>query len=80
MSLTGSGTLAAGVAHELNNPAAAAQRASEQLEQAFGALQAARMALGASIAGEDADRIVQELGREGTRGVCLSERFRSIGA
>ena len=33
------GTLAAGVAHELNNPAAAAQRGAEQLRDAFGQLQ-----------------------------------------
>ena len=56
------GTLAAGVAHELNNPAAAAQRASQQLEQAFGALQAARMAVGAALANENVDRMVRELG------------------
>lgn len=36
------GTLAAGVAHELNNPAAAAQRAAEQLREEFAALNAAR--------------------------------------
>jgi len=40
------GTLAAGVAHELNNPAAAAQRAAEQLQQAFAALQQAQLRLG----------------------------------
>jgi PAS domain S-box-containing protein len=35
------GTLAAGVAHELNNPAAAARRAAEQMESSFSALQEA---------------------------------------
>ena len=33
------GTLAAGVAHELNNPAAATHRSSEQLREAFIRLQ-----------------------------------------
>jgi signal transduction histidine kinase len=36
------GTLAAGIAHELNNPAAATRRAAEQLREAFAALNAAR--------------------------------------
>ena len=36
------GTLAAGVAHELNNPAAATRRAAEQLRDAFSALNVAR--------------------------------------
>ena len=36
------GTLAAGVAHELNNPAAATRRAAEQLRDAFAALDSAR--------------------------------------
>ena len=39
------GTLAAGVAHELNNPAAATTRAAEQLRTAFAALGQARLAL-----------------------------------
>jgi signal transduction histidine kinase len=39
------GTLAAGVAHELNNPAAAAGRAAEQLAATFTALQEARQRL-----------------------------------
>lgn len=39
------GTLTAGMAHELNNPAAAAQRASEHLEVAFTDLQEAQLAL-----------------------------------
>ena len=39
------GTLAAGVAHELNNPAAATRRAAEQMRTAFAALGRARLAL-----------------------------------
>ncbi|MCB9664472.1 MAG: PAS domain-containing protein [Alphaproteobacteria bacterium] len=40
------GTLAAGVAHELNNPAAAASRAAQQLVQVFARLQRAQVGLG----------------------------------
>lgn len=39
------GTLAAGVAHELNNPAAATQRAAEQLREAFERFEAANLRL-----------------------------------
>ncbi|MCW5875443.1 MAG: cyclic nucleotide-binding domain-containing protein [Anaerolineales bacterium] len=39
------GTLTAGVAHELNNPAAAIQRGAEQLQSSLAALLAARSAL-----------------------------------
>jgi signal transduction histidine kinase len=39
------GTLAAGVAHELNNPAAATQRGAEQLKEAFARLQATQLEL-----------------------------------
>jgi signal transduction histidine kinase len=39
------GTLAAGIAHELNNPAAAAQRGSEQMQTAFGQYQQAQIEL-----------------------------------
>jgi signal transduction histidine kinase len=42
------GTLAAGVAHELNNPAAAARRASEQLREAFERLEEAHRRLDAA--------------------------------
>ncbi len=48
------GTLAAGVAHELNNPAAAAQRAAEQLRMAFSALRRAELEL-ARLGLTDAD-------------------------
>jgi len=39
------GTLAAGVAHELNNPAAATQRAAQQLTEAFSRLQTVTLQL-----------------------------------
>jgi len=39
------GTLAAGVAHELNNPAAATRRAADQLRQAFGQFEDAQIQL-----------------------------------
>jgi signal transduction histidine kinase len=39
------GTLAAGVAHELNNPAAAAQRAAQQLTETFARLQQVQLRL-----------------------------------
>lgn len=39
------GTLAAGVAHELNNPSAAVQRAAAHLQDAFSALQQAQLTL-----------------------------------
>jgi len=40
------GTLAAGVAHELNNPAAATRRAADQLREAFARLEQAHLRLG----------------------------------
>lgn len=39
------GTLAAGVAHELNNPAAATRRAADQLREAYAALERAHLEL-----------------------------------
>ena len=46
------GTLAAGVAHELNNPAAAAQRAAEQLEHSVAGRAKARTLMGSRGAAE----------------------------
>ena len=46
------GTLAAGVAHELNNPAAAARRAADQLADALQAVDAAHLALTATPLGQ----------------------------
>jgi signal transduction histidine kinase len=51
------GTLAAGLAHELNNPAAAARRSAAELQAAEDAAQAALAQLAAG--GLDADRLAQ---------------------
>ena len=55
------GTLTAGMAHELNNPAAAAQRASEHLEIAFADLHEAQLALRALRHGADVEQLLNEL-------------------
>jgi signal transduction histidine kinase len=58
------GTLSAGVAHELNNPAAAAQRAGEQLEQAFSGLQETQLQLGTSDIPEELWSLLAELNEQ----------------
>jgi len=61
------GTLAAGVAHELNNPAAAAQRAASHLAGALSSLQAAELKLGElkkSEAQNDLLRKMESLARQ----------------
>ena len=55
------GTLAAGVAHELNNPAAAAQRAAEHLESSFAALQKAQIELRGARLSTESERVLDEL-------------------
>ena len=59
------GTLTAGMAHELNNPAAAAQRASEHLEVAFSDLQEAQLALRTLGHGADVVQLSQRPQRPG---------------
>jgi PAS domain S-box-containing protein len=64
------GTLAAGVAHELNNPGAAAQRASVQLGEVFTRLQEAQLALGNIRFDNKTRETIEELdqkAREGAR-------------
>jgi signal transduction histidine kinase len=52
------GTMAAGLAHELNNPAAAARRSADDLAEALGAIGATlRELVDAGIEREDAERI-----------------------
>ncbi len=57
--LTSLGTMAAGLAHELNNPAAAARRAAAQLTEALAAIDSALASfVEAGIEREDAARLV----------------------
>ena len=61
------GKLSAGMAHELNNPAAAARQGAEQLKTSIGRLEQARFSLGAAgLSGEQHDHIA-ELEREAER-------------
>jgi signal transduction histidine kinase len=54
------GTMAAGLAHELNNPAAAARRAAAQLTEALGAIGSALESfVEAGVEREDAEQLVQ---------------------
>jgi signal transduction histidine kinase len=55
------GTLAAGVAHELNNPAAAVRRAASQLEPALAGLRGAFVALATTHVTEDQMRYLADL-------------------
>lgn len=58
------GTLAAGVAHELNNPAAAARRASEQLRDSFARLQEAQRRLGAACLTTAENAVLETIDRQ----------------
>lgn len=51
------GTMAAGLAHELNNPAAAARRAAAQLHQTIGEVQSLICKLGKSLKPEDWEQL-----------------------
>lgn len=65
------GTLAAGVAHELNNPATAARRASEQLRAAMTRLDESRVRLAdvdITRQGRDALRAMEQRAREDATG------------
>ncbi len=55
------GTLAAGVTHELNNPAAAARRAAQQLEESLSALRGAGESLAEGRTHLDVAQLVAEL-------------------
>jgi len=61
------GTLTAGVAHELNNPAAAIQRGEQQLRQALSQLLAAQSALEALQLNNEQKGKADELGAEAVR-------------
>lgn len=55
------GTLTAGMAHELNNPAAAVQRAAEQLESAFRQLRESEAELRSVTLSDSATGLMEEL-------------------
>jgi signal transduction histidine kinase len=65
------GTLTAGMAHELNNPAAASQRAAEQLEIAFKEIQTAHRVIRTLRLDQEAGDLLDELDRQ-AREVPLS--------
>jgi len=52
------GTMAAGLAHELNNPAAAARRAASQLDQTIGSVQTLICRLGKVLKPDDWERLL----------------------
>ena len=52
------GTMAAGLAHELNNPAAAAKRAAAQLQQTVGSVQSLICALGKVLKADDWEHLL----------------------
>jgi len=66
------GTLAAGVAHELNNPAAAARRASEQLVAALARRDQAHLRLDAADIAPNARELLQTLARHAVDGAARS--------
>jgi PAS domain S-box-containing protein len=54
------GRLSAGMAHELNNPASAAQRGAAQLQKTFSQLQGVQLRLGEQkLAGEQLERLIE---------------------
>lgn len=59
------GTLAAGVVHELNNPAAATRRAAEQLSDAIARIEQARLALGEATLSPAARQLLLSLEAQG---------------
>jgi len=65
------GTLVAGVAHELNNPAAATRRAAEQLRDAFAGLEASHLRLGAVTLPAAGQHLLQDLERRGREHAVL---------
>lgn len=71
------GKLSAGMAHELNNPASAAQRSANQLQKVFQRLQDAHWKISNLDLNEDRLRKVEELGQ---RANLKSSRFEDLPA
>ena len=66
------GTMAAGLAHELNNPAAAARRAASQLNQTVEAVQHLICELGPLLKAEEWDHLLEAEQEALTRGASIS--------
>jgi len=69
------GRLAAGLAHELNNPASAAARSATRLEDGLARAEAASRALGSARLTADQQAVIDDVRR-----VCLSRKPGSLGA
>jgi len=61
------GTLTAGIAHELNNPAAAARRGAEQLRSGFASLQQAQVRLNSLTLSPDQQAALLDLGQQASQ-------------
>ena len=72
------GTLAAGLAHELNNPAAAARRAATHLREQFARLQASEMELGALSIGTDEREEMQALASQARERATQTGEFNAL--
>lgn len=72
------GTLSAGLAHELNNPAAAARRAAEQLDASLAALQKAEGELAAAGLSPDALKFIAGLGAQAREAATRTCGLRAI--
>ena len=69
------GTLAAGIAHELNNPAAATRRAAEQLREALVQLENAQVHLAATSIGSDGMQQLAKLEQKGHRQAMRADQL-----
>jgi signal transduction histidine kinase len=73
------GTLAAGIAHELNNPAAAAGRAADQLAATFNALEEAQLLLDQAELSPEARTVLHELRQRARHGAGRPSDLSTIG-
>ena len=72
------GTLVAGVAHELNNPAAATRRASQQLRDAVDRFEVAHVAAGALTLTPESRELVTSIERPGRERAVAPKRLTAL--